>query len=177
MTFLFNHETAAFREHGPADAYHFQSEFQKSELEKFLFPYGYTHDRGHLIRGAFDFKAVPFAPRPHLPGEVFTIGRLSRPDTDKWSSNHWAVLARVPYARRSAIVMGWTDATRRKCGMPPHWAEVLKPQTIPVPEFLGRCHAMLGLNGGAPENWPRIGLESMAAGVPLVCRTSGAGGK
>jgi glycosyltransferase involved in cell wall biosynthesis len=29
---------------------------------------------------------------------------------------------------------------------------------------------MLGLNGGARENWPRIGLESMAAGVPLVCQ-------
>ena len=29
---------------------------------------------------------------------------------------------------------------------------------------------MLGLNGGARENWPRIGLEAMAAGVPLVCQ-------
>ena len=31
---------------------------------------------------------------------------------------------------------------------------------------------MLGLNGGARENWPRIGLESMAAGVPLVCQNA-----
>ena len=29
---------------------------------------------------------------------------------------------------------------------------------------------MTGLNGGARENWPRIGLEAMAAGVPLVCQ-------
>ena len=29
---------------------------------------------------------------------------------------------------------------------------------------------MLGLNGGARENWPRAGLEAMAAGVPLVCQ-------
>ena len=28
---------------------------------------------------------------------------------------------------------------------------------------------LLGLNGGARENWPRVGLEAMAAGVPLVC--------
>jgi len=27
---------------------------------------------------------------------------------------------------------------------------------------------MLSINGGARENWPRIGLEAMAAGVPLV---------
>ena len=29
---------------------------------------------------------------------------------------------------------------------------------------------MLGLNGGARENWPRIGLEAMAAGVPIVAQ-------
>jgi len=27
---------------------------------------------------------------------------------------------------------------------------------------------MLPLNGGARENWPRVGLEAMAAGVPVV---------
>ena len=31
---------------------------------------------------------------------------------------------------------------------------------------------MIGLNGGARENWPRIGLESMAAGVPLVAQNA-----
>ncbi len=31
---------------------------------------------------------------------------------------------------------------------------------------------MVGLNGSARENWPRIGLEAMAAGVPLVCQNA-----
>ncbi len=169
MTFLFDHEHQTFSSHGAADAYIFQSEFQRSELEPQLRKFkDYTPDRGYLIRGAFDFKAVPFAPRSHHPGDDFVVGRLSRPDLDKWSSNHWNILQGVPYAGRRALAMGWNQVLGRKLGTPPAWAETLPPQQIPVNEFLGRCHAMLGLNGGARENWPRIGLEAMAAGVPLV---------
>jgi hypothetical protein len=170
MTFMFDHELSAFRQHGPAAAYVFQSEFQKEELEKVLPAFGYLHCLGHVIRGAFDFDALPFGPRPHAPGEAFVIGRLARPDLDKWSSNHWHILGRVPYAQRRGLAMGWTTALDRKCGPRPPWAETLAPQQITVPDFLGRCHAMVGLNGGARENWPRIGLESMAAGVPVVAQ-------
>ena len=170
MTFLFDNERAAYLAHGVPEAMVFQSEFQKSELEKLLLPLGYLHCQGHLIRGAFDFDEIPFAPREHIPGAPFVIGRLARPDLDKWSSNHWNILARVPYAQRRAIAMGWTAQLDHKCGAKPPWAETFAPQQIPVKEFLGGCHAMLGLNGGARENWPRIGLEAMAAGVPIVAQ-------
>ena len=63
MTFEFAESLAAWRQHGLCDAYHFQSEFQRDELEKLLLPLGYNHGMGHLIRGAFDFDAIPFAPR------------------------------------------------------------------------------------------------------------------
>ena len=169
MTFLFAEEMEAWSI-APAEAYHFQSDFQRRELEPLLISYGYTPNRGHLIRGAFAFDDVPFAPRGHSAGEDFVVGRLSRPDLDKWSSNHWPILWKVPYAKRRALCMGWTPDTQRKVGQPPPWAECLRPQQIPIPEFLGRCHAMLGLNGGARENWPRIGLEAMAAGVPVVAQ-------
>ncbi len=170
MTFLFDNERAAYRSHGPADAYIFQSEFQRAELEPQLLPLGYNHGMGHLIRGAFAFDEVPFNPRRHDPGDEFWIGRLARPDLDKWSSNHWRILERVPHAQRRGLAMGWNAALDRKCGPKPTWAEALAPQQVPVADFLARCHAMLGLNGGARENWPRIGLEAMAAGVPLVCQ-------
>ncbi len=68
--------------------------------------------------------------------------------------------------------MGWTLPLVRKCGQPPAWAETLTPQQISVPAFLARCHALVGLNGGARENWPRVGLEAMAAGVPLVVQNA-----
>jgi hypothetical protein len=170
MTFLFDNEVNAFRKHGPAEAFVFQSEFQREELEKGLATFGYTAERGHTIRGALALEEIPFAPRRHVPGEDFHIGRLARPDLDKWSSNHWGILGRVPYVQRRAIAMGWSQSLTRKCGQPPAWAETLSPQQIPAVDFLGRCHAMLGLNGGARENWPRIGLEAMAAGVPIVAQ-------
>ena len=100
MTFEFGESLTAWRRHGLCDAYHFQSEFQKAELEKLLMPLGYNHGMGHLIRGAFDFDAIPFKPLAHKPGEPFIIGRLARPDLDKWSSNHWRIVDRVPYAGR-----------------------------------------------------------------------------
>jgi hypothetical protein len=170
MTFLFDNEIAAFRRHGPAEAYVFQSEFQRTELEKVLPALGYTPAMGRVIRGAFSFDEIPFCPRPHEAGEDFHIGKLARPDLDKWSSNHWHILDRVPYAGRRALAMGWTLPLVRKCGTPPAWAETFVPQQLAAGDFLGRCHVLLGLNGGARENWPRVGLEAMAAGVPLVCQ-------
>ncbi len=171
MTFLFDNEIRAFGKHGPAEAFVFQSNFQRAELEKVLPAFGYDAAQGHMIRGAFAFDEVPFRPRRHAPGEEFWVGRLARPDLDKWSSNHWSILNRVPYAQRRALAMGWTLSLTRKCGTPPTWSETLAPQQINCRDFLGRCHAMLGLNGGARENWPRIGLEAMAAGVPIVAQS------
>jgi hypothetical protein len=169
MTFLFSEEVAAWRLR-PAEAYVFQSEFQKEELEKLLLPYGYLHGQGHLIRGAFDFSEIEHSPFPHAPGSDFWIGRLARPDLDKWSSNHWRIIDRVPYARRRALAMGWNQQLDQKCGPRPTWADTFAPQQLSANAFLARCHVMLGLNGGSRENWPRIGLEAMAAGVPLVCQ-------
>ncbi len=54
MTFLFDHEKKCFADHGPADAFVFQSDFQRRQLEPQLAPLGYHKASGHLIRGAFD---------------------------------------------------------------------------------------------------------------------------
>ena len=116
MTFLFPEELLAFRQHGLPDAFHFQSDFQKTELEKLLLPLGYTHDRGALdprgLRFRRDSVSSLLASRGHQasrrrqprveptqppsqtaethvsgsPTHAFTIGRLSRPDQDKWSA-------------------------------------------------------------------------------------------
>ena len=79
MTFLFEHEKRFFAEHGPADAMVYQSEFQRSEIEPQLAPFGYDPTTGHLIRGAFDIDEWEFRPRPHTRGEVFVVGRAARP--------------------------------------------------------------------------------------------------
>ncbi|GAB6184615.1 glycosyltransferase family 4 protein [Thermopirellula anaerolimosa] len=168
MTFMFPDERQATQADGPADAYVFQSHFQRSMLEPELAKLGYRPEQGHLIRGAFDVEEFPFNPRTHQIGTEFVIGRLARPDLDKWSSNTWPIYGAVPYAHRKALVMGWNERLEKKLGKPPAWATCLKPQEISTQEFLSRCHVLLAINGGARENWPRVGLEAMAAGVPLV---------
>lgn len=169
MTFLFEHERQTFQERLP-DAFVFQSRFQRQFLEARLdrLDVGYSSGRGHLIPGAFYPDEIAYSPRPHHLGGPFVIGRLARSDPSKWSADHWPILERVPYAGRQSLNMGMGPSVLEKCGQPPPWAEVLQPNEVPVADFLGRCHALLGLNGGARENWPRIGLEAMAAGVPLV---------
>jgi len=170
MTFLFDQEKNVNANHGVFDAYVFQSEFQRSELEPQLVPLGYTPDLGHLIRGAFDCDEFHFAPRPHPRRDVFVVGRMARPDLDKWSSNTWPIYSAIQYANKRAFMLGVDDRLQGKLGASPIFADCLKPAAIPVQQFLANLHCLLPINGGARENWPRAGLEAMAAGVPIVAQ-------
>ena len=170
MTFLFDQEKKLYSEHGIFDAFVFQSEFQRAELEPQLESLGYTSDQGHLIRGAFDLDELDFAPKPHLRGDTFVVGRMARPDLDKWSSNTWNIYSAIQYANKRAIMLGMDDRLHAKLGAPPVFADCLKPTAIPVQQFLANLHCLLPVNGGARENWPRAGLEAMATGVPVVAQ-------
>lgn len=170
MTFMFPHEKEFFAKHGPADAMVYQSQFQRDQLEPQLRPFGYLPHTGHLIRGAFAVGEWTFQPRPHAAGEEFFFGRVARPDLDKWSSNTFAIYERVQFPRKRALLLGVDDRTRSKLGKPAWWMDCLRPLAIPVREFYSRLHALLPVNGGARENWPRAGLEAMAAGVPVIAQ-------
>lgn len=170
MTWMFDAERDFYRQHGPFAAYHFQSDFQRSLLEPELTKHGYSPEQGHLIRGAFDVADWPFQPRLHGADEPFVVGRASRPDQDKWSSHTWPIYSRIQYRHRRALMLGMDDKTHEKCGTPPTWADCLKPTAIPAVDFFRQLHCTLPINGGARENWPRVGLEAMAAGVPIVAQ-------
>jgi hypothetical protein len=170
MTFMFEHEKRFFAQHGPVDAMVYQSEFQRSQIEPHLAQYGYNPATGHLIRGAFDLDEWQFRPRPHANDETFVVGRVARPDQDKWSSNTWPIYERIQYRHKRALMLGMNDRTHAKLGKPPAWADCLKPMAISVQQFFATLHCLLPVNGGARENWPRAGLEAMAAGVPIVAQ-------
>lgn len=170
MTWLFDAERKFYRESSPFDAHMFQSEFQRRSLEEELVEFGYTPDRGHLIRGAFDLDDWPFQPRAHASSEVFVVGRAARPDKDKWSSNTWSIYERIQFRNKRALMLGMNDRTHQKLGTPPEWADCLRPMAIDAKQFYANLHCLLPVNGGARENWPRAGLEAMAAGVPIVAQ-------
>ena len=170
MTWLFEAERKIYAKQGPFDSYMFQSEFQRELLEPELVEIGYTPDRGHLIRGAFDLDEWQFNPRGHGAGDMFMVGRAARPDSDKWSSNTWPIYERIQYRNKRALMLGMNDRTHEKLGTPPEWADCLKPMAIEAKQFFANLHCLLPVNGGARENWPRAGLEAMAAGVPIVAQ-------
>ncbi|HUU95391.1 MAG TPA: glycosyltransferase [Phycisphaerae bacterium] len=156
---------------GVLDAYVFQSEYQRKQLERTLVNFGYTPDRGHTIRGAFDVAEFPFQPRAHDHREQFVLGRLARGAPDKWSTNWWPICNRIPHPLRVRC-MAWHPSVERATGKPPKElaVDLLPSCAEPSQAFLGSLHAMLQINGSVDENWPRTGLEAMAAGVPVVAQ-------
>lgn len=157
---------------GVLDAYVFQSKYQRKRIEQQLVKFsGYTPDRGHTIRGAFDVSEFPFRPLEHKFRETFTLGRLARGAKDKWSTNWWPICNRIPHPLLVRC-MAWHPDVEKATGKPP---ECLTTNLLPScaetsQAFLGSLHAMLQLNGSVDENWPRTGLEAMAAGVPVIAQ-------
>lgn len=170
MTFFFPHELRFFRYYGLPDAFVYQSEFQRGRLENHLTNLRIPAPNGHLIHGAFawDDPEWAFAPAPLAPDGPFVLGRCARPDADKWASELLRVYERVRHPRRAALCMGVDDAIRAKLAPVPAWAELAPPRAWPAAEFWRRLHCCLTVNGGAAENWPRVGLECFATGVPVV---------
>ena len=167
MTWLFPAERKHYDHFGLFDHYVFQSRHQERALTAKLAGYGYRPGQGTVIRGAFCLDEFPFRPRPHAAREPLRIGRISRPDADKYSSNTWPIYARIPHPIRARL-MAWSPQIEEKLGPPPPWAECLPVNAEPAAEFFAKLHAMVQVNGGAGENWPRSGLEAMATGVPVV---------
>jgi hypothetical protein len=167
MTWLFPDERRHYRRHGPLDRYVFQSDYQEAELLPQLARFGVAPEQCRRIRGAFCWDEFPFAPRPHEAATPLVIGRLSRAAADKYAADTWSTYARIAEPIRARL-MGWNRAVEKKLGPPPPWAECLAECAEPPLDFLRTLHAMIPVNGGAGENWPRCGLEAMAAGVPIV---------
>ena len=163
MTFINPVEKNCRDAHGPFDAYVYQSIFQHGLI-------GTNSQRDYLIRGAFDLDHFKFAPRPHQYPEAFFVGRAARPSETKWSSNTWPIYRRIQYENIRALMLGVTPLIHRKLGPAPPWANCLSPQAIDTRDFYPQLHCMLPINGGDKENWPRIGLEAFATGVPVVAQ-------
>ena len=172
MNWLFPEERRHYRQHGVFDRHVFQSRYQHDQLRPQLAKYGYDDAQGRIIRGAFDVAEFPFRPLAHAPGETFVLGRLSRPAPEKFSPRTWAIYGRAP-PPIAARVMGWDAAVQARVGPPPRWAECLPAGAETAQAFLARLHCLVHASGGAVENWPRVGLEAMAAGVPLVVENKG----
>jgi hypothetical protein len=172
MNWLFPAERLHYRHCGTFHRHVFQSRYQHDQLVPQLRRFGYEDAHGQIIRGAFAAEEFPFRPLDHRPGEVFTIGRISRGAADKYSPKTWEIYAKVPHPV-AARVLGWSEEVRARLGPPPRWAACLPTGSQTPQEFLATLHAMVHAGGRAIENWPRVALEAMATGVPVVADDRG----
>lgn len=170
MNWMFPQTRNHLRDHGLFDVHWFQSQYQADQLIPQLRRFGTPN--AVIIPGAFDPEEFPLNPLPHKPGEIFTIGRISRNGVDKFPADLWAQYDRVNHPKRVRI-MGWSAEVERQCGKPPVWAEVLEENAETPQAFLSSLHALAPGVGCARENWPRVGLEAMSVGVPLVVEMRG----
>jgi len=170
MAWLLAGERRHYRRHRTFDRYIFQSEYQRSKLEPGLQEFGYRPEQGRLIRGAFDLTEFPFRFRPHGAGEPFVVGRISRAAAEKFTGDSWNLYRQVPGCM--ARLLGFGPAAEAVAGPPPEWAQCLPAGAVPSRDFLAALHAFV-MPTACMENWPRVGLEAMAAGVPLVVDNRG----
>ncbi len=154
------------------DRYVFHCEHQRAHIVPQLRKYDYTDDQGVIIRGAFELDDFPFEPLKHEQGTRFIAGRLSRCGADKFPADLWDQYVRIPYPT-SVRVMGWNSELQQRCGLAPKWVELLPECTESSRAFLGSLHALVPGVDCCTENWPRIGLEALAAGVPIVAEAKG----
>ncbi len=173
MNWQFPQERLHLRIHKQTfDRYIFHSEYQRAHIVPQLRAYGYTDAQGVVIRGAFEIEDFPFNPLAHDQGTRFIGGRLSRRGPDKFPEDLWDQYVRVPHPF-SVRVMGWHSELEERCGLAPKWAELLPECAESSREFLGSLHALVPGVDCCAENWPRIGLEAMSAGVPIVAEDKG----
>jgi len=173
MNFLTDREMRRYESGVLPSAVVCQSAYQRSQIEPQLLEYGIAGDRIERIRGAFDVSSIAFAPK--ATGPEFVVGRISRADPAKFRPDLWDVLerARARIDRPlKARILGWKPGLAKRLGPPPAWAEVYEPGSVNAIEFL-RSLDCLYQSGTTAENWPRVGLEAMAAGVPIVADDRG----
>jgi hypothetical protein len=118
-----------------------------------------------------------------LPGRSETLSHVvSVAEAAGWPNRRLSLReSSAAFAERKATVafplrvrvLGWSAEVEARVGPPPEWAECLPAGSCPSQEFLATLGALVHAGGTAAENWPRVGLEAMAAGVPVVADRRG----
>ncbi len=169
MTWCSPLELMVLRRDGPFDEYVFQSAYQARRLTPIYRKYGIGGKRLHRFVPAFDYGAVDYAPARHTPKRPFRVCRISRAAPDKFHPDCWqAIAGQKPRKRIAFEVLGFSRVIADKIGNPPTWATCHAPGAVPAAEVLARSHAMVHLVDASRENWPRVCLEALAAGVPFI---------
>jgi len=167
MTFLMNEELVVHIGHR-FNRVIVNSAFQEARLRRPLETYGYKPAEIVRIPTGFWPDEWSFEPKPR--DGAFTIGRLGRDASDKYDPKLWRMYGaiRESIGDVKARVMAWGPGPEKLCGKPPEWATALTSKQESAETFLHSLHAMVHRSGTARENRPRVCMEAMACGVPVL---------
>lgn len=105
------------------------------------------------------------------PTDYFNMGRISRDDGSKFSSDMWNIFYKVnsPLPTKT-FILGFGSQAFKKCGQAPNgldW-QIWGPGGIPVNQLYSRLHCLIHKTGGSKESYCRIVPECYATGVPII---------
>lgn len=170
MTWTFPDEVRASK-YGWIDLHGFVSPYQRRMLlDSLRRQVGVRVDEFEGYRPYFKIKPDMFRYRP--PEGEFVLGRLSRPDPSKYSSDTWKIFDGVQTGNKvkKIHIMGYDMNVESKLGKPPEGLDVqLRPANdIPVAKFYRSLHCLIHKTGGSRESYCRIVPEAYAHGVPII---------
>lgn len=175
MTWLFPKEIEAHRL-GLIDIFGFQSRYQRDRLVPELSRHNpVTELTGYRPYFSLNNAGQSLVWSYRAPDEYFGQGRISRSDAAKFPEDLWKIFGQVTAPRPvKTFVLGWSEKVREKCGEPHArcpWLDYLLwgMGGTSAKDFYARLHVLIHKTGGSRENWPRVVIESFAAGVvPIV---------
>ena len=176
MTWTFPAEREAHAA-GLIDTFLFQSDYQRRAIVPQLEAAGGPVHELAGFRPHFDvndtLQGIRFHYRDPADAGHFAAGRISRNDPAKFTADCWQTFAAVrsPLPAK-AYVLGYDAKVEARTGKPPasldwqHWPA----GGVTAASVLSRLHCMIHQVGESRENWPRVVLEAMAAGVPVIAQ-------
>jgi len=176
MCFLFPLEIEAHKNKW-IDKFIFVSDFQKSilkpQLEKYnpvdeLEGYKPYFDPNNVVQQiAFNYRE---------PKEWFAVGRISRDDGAKYSSDMWSIFNKVCVPKKKKVfILGYGPNAKKKCGIPPNgldW-QTWEPNAVPIKQLYNILHAIIHkVEKNCRESYCRIVPECFGFGVPIIAENN-----
>ena len=171
MTWPFEKELVAIRNRW-IDLFGFVSRYQREYLQPQLEKYGPVEAFGGY-RPFFNpgnrSQSIEFSYQE--PNGHFAVGRISRDDANKFSTDMWRMFSKVCSPRPVKVfVLGYGPNAYGRTGPAPpglDWQTWL-PGEIPVRQFYQTVHCILHKTGGSRESYCRIVPEAYAAGTVVI---------
>lgn len=172
MTWLFDNEKKRMKE-GLIGTFLYQSDNVRIKNEPILIKLNPNKNAKFLtFKPYFDSSKFPFI--EERDKNVIGIGRISRQDKDKFSSDTlhiWEYF--VSPKIKKGYMLGFDKRSEEKIGKPFDWITTYQDQRhCSQQEFYKKCDIILQPSD-TTENWPRIGFEAMSSGSILIVNNRG----